>query len=154
MLCNKVSLSAPNRLPAPGTSFQLFTWAKLRAGAPARETLRSFVSIYDYASRLTTFGAKVSVSNEIMKMHYCYFYRPQRSWGKVMFSVACIKNSVHGGGGSTWAGTPPRQVDPAPWIGTPPGQAHIPWAGTHPLEQVHIPPGQVHPPAGTPPHGQ
>ena len=73
MLCNKVSLSAPNRLPAPGTSFQLFTWAKLRAGAPARETLRSFVSIYDYASRLTTFGAKVSVSNEIMKITIAIF---------------------------------------------------------------------------------
>ena len=27
------------------------------------------------------------------------FYRPQRSWGKVIFSEACVKNSVHGGGG-------------------------------------------------------
>ena len=26
-------------------------------------------------------------------------YRPQRSWGKVIFSEACVKNSVHGGGG-------------------------------------------------------
>ena len=26
-----------------------------------------------------------------------YYYRPQRSWGKVIFSVACVKNSVHGG---------------------------------------------------------
>ena len=25
-------------------------------------------------------------------------YRPQRSWGKVIFSEACVKNSVHGGG--------------------------------------------------------
>ena len=24
-------------------------------------------------------------------------YRPQRSWGKVIFSEACVKNSVHGG---------------------------------------------------------
>ena len=23
------------------------------------------------------------------------FYRPQRSWGKVIFSEACVKNSVH-----------------------------------------------------------
>ena len=28
-----------------------------------------------------------------------YIYRPQRSWGKVIFSEACVKNSVHGGGG-------------------------------------------------------
>ena len=25
-------------------------------------------------------------------------YRPQRSWGKLIFSVACVKNSVHRGG--------------------------------------------------------
>ena len=25
-------------------------------------------------------------------------YRPQRSWAKVIFSEACVKNSVHGGG--------------------------------------------------------
>ena len=24
-----------------------------------------------------------------------YIYRPQRSWGKVIFSEACVKNSVH-----------------------------------------------------------
>ena len=24
-----------------------------------------------------------------------HFYRPQRSWGKVIFSEACVKNSVH-----------------------------------------------------------
>ena len=23
------------------------------------------------------------------------YYRPQRSWGKVIFSEACVKNSVH-----------------------------------------------------------
>ena len=32
-----------------------------------------------------------------------HFYRPQRSWGKVIFSEACVKNSVHRGGGG---GTP------------------------------------------------
>ena len=26
------------------------------------------------------------------------FYRPQRIWGKVIFSEACVKNSVHRGG--------------------------------------------------------
>ena len=59
------------------------------------------------------------------------FYRPQRSWGKVIYSVACVKNSVHSGdGGSTWAGTPPRQVHP-------PGAVHAgrygqQAGGTHP----------------------
>ena len=37
------------------------------------------------------------------------YYRPQRSWGKVIFSEACVKNSVHGGGrawqgGAWWGG--------------------------------------------------
>ena len=27
------------------------------------------------------------------------YYRPQRSWGKVIFSEACVKNSVHSVGG-------------------------------------------------------
>ena len=27
-----------------------------------------------------------------------HFYRPQRSWGKVIFSEACVKNSVNSGG--------------------------------------------------------
>ena len=49
-------------------------------------------------------------------------YHPQRSWGKVIFSVVCVKNSVQGGeylgrytptGRYTpRAGTPPRQVHP------------------------------------------
>ena len=37
-------------------------------------------------------------------------YRPQRSWGKIIFSEACVKNSfyrgggVHGRGGHVWRG--------------------------------------------------
>ena len=35
-------------------------------------------------------------------------YHPQRSWGKVIFSETCVKNSVHGGacmvGGHAWQG--------------------------------------------------
>ena len=58
------------------------------------------------------------------------FYRPQRSWSKVIFSVVCVKNSVHGGAGTPRIGTPPRQVHPS--------------AGRYPHGQV--PPGQVHPP--------
>ena len=33
--------------------------------------------------------------------HYC---RPQRSWGEVIFLVAHVKNSVHGGRGHVWRG--------------------------------------------------
>ena len=33
-----------------------------------------------------------------------HFYRPQRSCGEAMFSQACVKISVHKGGGCTWQG--------------------------------------------------
>ena len=39
----------------------------------------------------------IDVNSEQVKK---YFYRPQRSWGKVIFSEACVNNSVHGGGGA------------------------------------------------------
>ena len=60
-------------------------------------------------------------------------YRSQRSWGKVIFSVVCVKNSVHSGG-------VPGQV--------PPGQVHL-QAGKPPC--AGTPPGQIPPPAGIPP---
>ena len=41
---------------------------------------------------------KFSIRNSLI-----HFYRPQRSWGKVIFSEACVKNSVHGGG-YAWQG--------------------------------------------------
>ena len=61
-------------------------------------------------------------------------------WGMVIFSVACVKNSVHGGGAPGQVRPPGRYT---PRAGTPPGQVHPlgrypPWAGT--------PPGQLHPP--------
>ena len=90
------------------------------------------------------------------------YYRPQRSWGKVIFSVACAKNSVQGWGVPgqvpAWqvhplVGTPPGRYTPCSrytpgqvhslWQVHPPGQVPPPWAGT--------PPGQVHPPSGPPP---
>ena len=55
--------------------------------------------------------------NFIMKKTYLYIYRPQRSWGKVMFSVACVKNSVHRGvSDPLHAGIPPQTL----WDQTPP----------------------------------
>ena len=63
-------------------------------------------------------------------------YRPQRSWGKVTFSVACVKNSVHRGGG--------KYLDMYPHEQVPPWQVH-------PSGRYTPSPEQVHPSAGTPP---
>ena len=60
--------------------------------------------------------------------------RPQRSWGKVIFSQASVILST---GGSTWAGTPPR-------LGTPPGTRYTPRTRYTLPDQVHLP-YQVHP---------
>ena len=51
-------------------------------------------------------------------------YRPQRSWGKVIFSEACVKNSVHRVG-----------VCPIACWDTPPG------ADPPPPDQIQVPPG-------------
>ena len=66
------------------------------------------------------------------------FYRMQRSWGKVIFSEECVKNSVHRGDRSH--GTPPGRHTPR--AGTPPGQVHPP--GRYTPRQVH-PPGRYTP---------
>ena len=98
---------------------------------------------YGESIRITLTLAKIPVS-------IFYFYRPQQSWGKVIFSVACVKNSVKGGGGGTWAG-PPGQVHPSSRY-TPLGK-YTPWAGTTPragTPLVRYTPRQVHSQAGTP----
>ena len=77
------------------------------------------------------------------------FYHPQRSWGKVIFSEACVKNSVHGGG---YLSMPCRSQGPHPggswgvWLGgvsrpTPSGgfQAHTRWVSQHALRQTPSP---------------
>ena len=68
------------------------------------------------------------------------FYRPQRSWGKVMFLQASVILSTGG---------VPDQVHP-PGPGTPLDQVHPPGPDTPPPpDQVHPPPphwDQVHPP--------
>ena len=37
-------------------------------------------------------------------MFFIIYYRPQQSWGKVIFSEVCVKNSVHRGRGACMAG--------------------------------------------------
>ena len=81
-------------------------------------------------------------------------YRPQRSWAKVIFSQACVKNSVHGGGGggrvsaSVHAGIPPPDQAPPPRA-DPPEQTP-PQSRPPPGDQAHPPPRRP----GTPPGKQ
>ena len=74
----------------------------------------------------------------------CFNYRPQRSWAKVIFSQACVKNSVHGGGvclSACWdIQTPPPQTRQ-----TPPNQADPPRPGRHPQTR-QTPPRPGRPP--------
>ena len=82
-----------------------------------------------------------------VKHNYVAHYRPQRSWAKVIFSQACVKNSVHRAEGvclSTCWDTPPKPGrPPPPREQTPPGPGRHPpgkqtpayglrAAGTHP----------------------
>ena len=82
------------------------------------------------------------------------YYRPQRSWAKVMFLQVCVilftggvSASVHTprAGTPPWVGTPLGRYTPARY--TPPGQVHP--NQQIPSRQVH-PPCRYTPPAGTP----
>ena len=76
------------------------------------------------------------------------FYRPQNEvWVKVIFSEACVKNSVHGGGVEYLGKYPPGRYTPQ--AGTSPGR-YTPLAGTPP-GQVHSTQGRYTHLAGTPP---
>ena len=66
---------------------------------------------------------------------FYYYYRPQRSWAKVIFSQACVKNSVHRGGGGclpqcmlgyTTTTTHPLEQSPPDKADTPPGPDPLP----------------------------
>ena len=94
----------------------------------------------------------------VLRVKKCPYYRPQRSWAKVIFSQVCVKNSVHGGGGeegvclsACWDTPPP--MSRSPWEQTPPpsGSRHTPRTRHTPLDQAHpwtrhTPPDQAHPP--------
>ena len=68
---------------------------------------------------------------------FLHYYRPQRSWAKVIFSQACVKNSVHGGvSASVHAGIHPPGTRP-PGSGRPPGDQT-----PHPPEPGRPPPGK------------
>ena len=77
------------------------------------EVLSGEPHIYE---KLKDFKFRISADTFFqVKLVMYYFYRPQRSWGKVIFSEACVKNPVHGGvacggacsgvaGGCAWQG--------------------------------------------------
>ena len=79
-------------------------------------------------------------------------YRPQRSWGKVMFSQACVILLTEGVSASVHAGIPPVPPSRHPLGADPPG-ADTPWS-KHPPRRRHPPeqtPSQSrHPGADTP----
>ena len=86
--------------------------------------------------------------------HQRNFYRPQQSWGKVMFLQASVILLTLGG--STWPGTPPGPGTP-PRIRYTPQTRYLQTRYT-PLDQVHppgpgTPPDQVHPLDQVPPLG-
>ena len=65
-------------------------------------------------------------------------------WGKVIFSVACVKNSVHGGSASVHAGIPHPPSDQAP----PPTRHPLPSRTRprpRPCTPEQTPPGTRHP---------
>ena len=96
-------------------------------------------------------GSK-NISHKSCLTNASYFYHPQQSWGMVIFSVACVKNSVLGElpwQVIFWTGTPlgrytPRQVHPIRQV--------YPWAGTL-LRQVYLP-GRYNPLPDTTRYGQ
>ena len=44
---------------------------------------------------ITNCDANIGAEPCVFSMYSTYYYRRQRSWGKVIFSEACVKNSVH-----------------------------------------------------------
>ena len=94
-----------------------------------------------------------TVSGLVVLMHRVSYYRPQRSWAKVMFLQVCVILFTGGRGvclSACWDDTPREQT---PQEHTPPWSRHPPpRADTHPLEQT--PPGADTPPEQTPPPEQ
>ena len=72
-----------------------------------------------------------------------YYYRPQRSWGKVMFLQVCV--ILFTGGGEYLTSTPPDQVHPPGTRYTPLTRYTSPRTRYTPPDQVHPPSDQVHP---------
>ena len=84
------------------------------------------------------------------------YYRPQRSCGKVIFSQACVKNSVQREGGVSQHSLGQRPPLPSACWDTPPGQTPPTPGRHHPLPLADTPlgrPPQADPPGRHPPPG-
>ena len=78
-----------------------------------------------------------------------YYYRPQRSWGKVMFSQACV---ILFTGGGVWKQTSPQEAD-TPLEADIPPKKQTPPRSRHPRE-ADTPPKSRPPWKQTPPKKQ
>ena len=85
------------------------------------------------------------------------FYRPQRSWAKVIFSQACVCPREGGCLTQCMLGYPPPRSRHPPWEQTPPQTMHPPGSRpprtSTPLDQA-TPPTRHLPEADTPPPGR
>ena len=103
------------------TYLRLFLWV-------IEVTIKRSKLVSRYTSHLVKFSLPdihhyFDAVEDVLVWNGIYLPPANEVWGKVIFSEACVKNSVHRGMG-TWAGTPPWQVHPSPW------QVHPAWAGT------------------------
>ena len=72
---------------------------------PSSEIWRQFLETHtEDENGCTHPSAMLSCSRSFDCAILINFYRPQRSWAKVIFSEACVKNSVHGGGSEIFGG--------------------------------------------------
>ena len=112
-------------------------------------------------------------NSETVTKRFSCNYRPQRSWAKVIFSQACVKNSVHRGGvcliSACWdipprsrppqtrqsLSPPTRQTPPLDQADTPADQADTPQDLADTPQTRQTPPGPGRHPPGklTPEYG-
>ena len=102
------------------------------------DTVSFIFNVYSGGSRIFLRGAN---------SQNCYYYRPQRSWGKVMFLQASVILLTGGRGYLTPRTTYPPLTMP-PRLRTPPQTTYPPVLCT---PQDYIPPGTTYPPDYVPP---
>ena len=118
---------------------QRIVWLGASLGKLEKFQHRSALPNIKYKCAVSVKPWQMSDSSDVPAGCVIDFYRPQRSWGKVMFLQVSV--ILLTGGGSTWPGTPS-------------GTRYPPRDQVHPPQTRYTPPDQVHPPLprpGTPP---